>query len=477
VSRLLDDGRAGAAPDDLLAQLLGEEPDEGAPAAGEPVPVDLVPLQRNFLGWVSRGVTPLDRWTMSQLLDAGEELDPGRLERALAAVVAYHPALRLRIGADEGGRWSAAVVPGRRPAFRTVSLRDVPPERQDAAIAEVAEAEHAGLDLGTGPVLRAVLFDRAGGSRVLFVVHHVAFDQYSWWILIEDLEAAYADLFAYEAGHDAGEDGEYPRWAGAFREYAASEAAAAARAFWLPGTAFQAPPPPLDFPDGLGENREGAARQLWTRLTAEQTAALLSVVRQEGLDPQAALLAALHHAWTRWTGERRMAVMLVSHGRGTPLASLRTSRMVGCAAHSYPVAFELPATCTDPLEAARRLADQLGAVPNQGVDYGILRFEGDPETQRQLAAVPVPGIALNFAGTFSSELGGSLFRTTDSEMSDQRRDARAVRLVFNVDAVLEDGALASLWRYGPSIHRRETVESLAEDFRAALVAIAERRRP
>jgi non-ribosomal peptide synthase protein (TIGR01720 family) len=477
VSRLLDGGPAGAAPDDLLAQLLGEEPDDGASVAGEPVPVDLVPLQRNFLGWVSAGVTPLDRWTMSQLLDASEELDPARLERALRAVVAYHPALRLRISRAEGGPWSAAVVPDRPPGFRTVSLRDVPPERQDALVAEVAEEEHAGLDLGEGPVLRAVLFDRAGASRVLFVVHHVAFDQYSWWILIEDLEAAYADLFAYEAGHDGGEDGEYLRWAGAFGEHASSETGRAARSFWLSGTAFQAPPAPLDFPDGVGDNREGAARQVWARLTAGQTAALLSVVRQEALDPQAALLAALHHAWRRWTGETRMALMLVSHGRGTPLASARTPRMVGCAAHSYPVAFELPATCTDPLDAARRLAQQLAAVPNHGVDYGILRFTGDPETQGALAAVPIPGIALNFAGSFSSELGGSLFSRTDSEMSEQRRDPRAIRLVFNVDAVLEDGALAVLWRYGPSIHRAETVESVAETFLEALIAIADRHRP
>jgi non-ribosomal peptide synthase protein (TIGR01720 family) len=461
---------------ELLSQLLGAGPGGDPRPPAQPVPVDLIPLQRHFLKWVSAGATPLDRWSVSLLLEADGEVDAARFERALRAVVAYHPALRLRVSRAEPGGWSAAIVPERPPAFRTLDLNDVPPERLEAALAEVAEEEHAGLNLVDGPVLRAVLLQRPGASRVLFVVHHMAFDQYSWWILVEDLEAAYADLFAYEAGHPAGEDGEYVRWAGGFPAYAGSEAARAARSFWLSGTAYQASPPPLDFPDGVGDNVEGAVQEVWASLTREQTAALLTVVaREPGLDLQAALLAATHAAWVRWTGQRRMALMLVNHGRTTPLAGPATSRMIGFAAHSFPLAFELPETCPDPLAAARELGRQLAAVPNQGVDYALLQFGGDPEIQARLAGFPVPGIALNFGGSFSSELRGPLFRRADPRLSDQKRDPRAVRLPIHVDVRLDDGALVSQWRYGPSIHRRSTVESVADTFRETLVAIARHR--
>src|SRR5215831_9013721 len=94
------------ASDDLFDDWLGAVP--AALPELEPVRVDLVPLQRWYLE-AETGDPGL--WTASLFLTAGERLDPERLRRALAAVVACHPALRLRPFQDGAGRWAAEIVP------------------------------------------------------------------------------------------------------------------------------------------------------------------------------------------------------------------------------------------------------------------------------------------------------------------------------------------------------------------------------
>src|SRR5262245_2076967 len=55
------------------------------------------------------------------------------------------------------------------------------------------------LELTDGPLVRAAYFNCGKDpGRLLIIVHHLAIDIVSWWILLEDLETAYHQL---ESGH------------------------------------------------------------------------------------------------------------------------------------------------------------------------------------------------------------------------------------------------------------------------------------
>ncbi|HEY4562708.1 MAG TPA: amino acid adenylation domain-containing protein, partial [Thermoanaerobaculia bacterium] len=153
------------------------------PVVGE---VPLTPIQRWLL---SRGFADLHHFNQSLLLEPREPLAPAVLERALAAVVAHHDALRTRLDPETGRQEIPAVEPV--TPFHQVDLSGLPVYRLGEAWEQAAEAIQAGFDLAAGPLTRLCRFDGGDGQvRLLWVAHHLVVDGVSWRVLVEDLEDA-----------------------------------------------------------------------------------------------------------------------------------------------------------------------------------------------------------------------------------------------------------------------------------------------
>ena len=104
-----------------------------------------------------------------------------------------------------------------------------------------------------------------------------------------------------------------------------------------------------------------------------------------------------------------MLVALEGHGREedvVPGADL--SRTVGWFTSIFPVRLDPgPVDVADALaggpaagSALKRVKEQLRAVPDRGLGYGLLRHL-NPETAAELAALPAPQISFNYLGRFA----------------------------------------------------------------------------
>ncbi|HKV11609.1 MAG TPA: amino acid adenylation domain-containing protein, partial [Thermoanaerobaculia bacterium] len=150
--------------------------------------VPLTPIQRWFF---AEGFASPHHFNQAVVLDVTGPLDLATLERAVAALLAHHDALRLRFSAEDG-------VPrqentGVEPAVPVVwiDLSALPEGSRSTARAAAQDAIQASFDLEQGPLTRLALFDAGeGGRRLLWAAHHLAVDGVSWRVLIEDLEAA-----------------------------------------------------------------------------------------------------------------------------------------------------------------------------------------------------------------------------------------------------------------------------------------------
>ncbi|WP_343981570.1 condensation domain-containing protein, partial [Streptosporangium amethystogenes] len=117
------------------------------------------------------------------------EADPEALRGAFAWLVARHPIFRTTYGHVKGTPVQR-VAPEGELDFRVVALA---PEEDLAALLG-AEAARP-FDLERGPVLRVVLVRRPAAAPVLlWVVHHIAFDGWSVFTLLEELGRAYTAL-------------------------------------------------------------------------------------------------------------------------------------------------------------------------------------------------------------------------------------------------------------------------------------------
>ncbi|MEV6255158.1 amino acid adenylation domain-containing protein [Nocardia sp. NPDC051911] len=120
----------------------------------------------------------------------GGRIDPERLERAVADLVATHPMLRTRFLPD--GTQQTMTAPG-RPVFEVVDLRDGSPEAADAALAELRDRKtHQRLAIEDGQVIDVTLTLRdADRSRLHLDVDMLAGDAMSYRVLIADLAELY----------------------------------------------------------------------------------------------------------------------------------------------------------------------------------------------------------------------------------------------------------------------------------------------
>ncbi|MET8976823.1 amino acid adenylation domain-containing protein [Streptomyces sp. NPDC004539] len=321
---------------------------------GPLVPTPIILRQRQLGG-------SLARFVQARTLTAPEGTGFTDVERAVRAVVAAHPALRLRL-TDERGVWTLATEPD---AELTLVRSTLSPS---AAADDLADR----LDPEAG---RIAGFAWLAESRTLVaVVHHLAVDAVSWLILLEDLTTALTGKAL------AAPTTPYARYAEALAAQAQQDTGTLGH--WI--TTLEAPRL-LPEPGVLRETSTVLPADVTDRLTRTAPAAL-------GVGLTELLVGALRAALTEIQAEPTdLAVELERHGRVPARADHDYTRTVGWFTSIAPVRLTAH---TDPVEAAREVADR---QPDEDghVAYGRLRYL-NPQTAPLLTARPQ--VLFNYLG-------------------------------------------------------------------------------
>ena len=134
--------------------------------------------------------------------------------------------------------------------------------------------------------------------------------------------------------------------------------------------------------------------------------------------------------------------------------------------------------------ALKAIKEQLRALPDNGLGYGLLRYL-NPQTAATLAALPAPQIGFNYLGRFAGHFPGVRLRAPDGR---RRRRARgrwplgggdpalALAHAVEINALTLDGAdgpgLSATWTWAPALIDEAMVRDLAQGWFRALAALA-----
>ncbi|HEU5155525.1 MAG TPA: amino acid adenylation domain-containing protein, partial [Streptosporangiaceae bacterium] len=460
-------GLAGAV--NAAARESAEPAATRAPAPAGPAP--LGPIQQWF--FATHG--PLRHFTMSMHLELAADVDEAALRAAVAAVLAHHDALRTRFSRTDGQWLQEVAEPDPAGAFSRHDLSGLDDDAVAAAVEAAATAARADLDLGTGRLIRALLFEFGSERppRLLLTAHHLAVDGVSWRVLLGDLETAYRQIAAGRsvalepvgtpfrqwarllAGHvrAGGFDGALAHWAAATRDAAAAE---------LPR-------------DRAGRATMGSTRPVTVRLGGADTDALLHRVpaayRTRIND---VLLAALGRALAEWTGRDRVLVAMEGHGRqdvldgADRLDGLDLARTVGWFTAQYPVALAVPAGEWG--TALKAVKEQLRAIPHDGLSYDALRYLSPPGSPAAaLRDDPTPRIRFNYHGQWDAAGNDAgLYRARLDQAGPDLDPAEPTPFLLDVVGLVETGRLELTWFYSDQVHDEATVRRLAERMLSAL---------
>ncbi|HET7461935.1 MAG TPA: non-ribosomal peptide synthase/polyketide synthase [Longimicrobium sp.] len=436
---------------------------EQGPVAGE---APLTPIQRWFF---AQPVPERHHWNLPLLVAPRDRLDAAPLAAALDALLRHHDALRLRFERTADGGWAQTHAPAdERVPLDAFDFSALAADEGAAALARHAAVLQRALELSSGPLVRAALFDLgAAGQRLLLAVHHLVVDGVSWRVLLEDLETAYDQAAAGRAITLPEKTTSFREWSLRLAAHAAAGGFDGERAYWDASEAIAIPPLPVDFQDD--KDTEESAEQLTVTLTRDETRALLhDVPAAYRTQVNDVLLTALARAFARWTGEPHLRVDLEGHGREELFDGVDLSRTVGWFTTLYPVV--LPAgPAGAPGEALKAVKETLRAVPNRGIGHGALRWIAQDKKDR--AAVNAE-VRFEYLGQLDAVSAAARFRLADEESGAPvaASGPRSHRLV--VGGGVMDGELRVSWTYSRAVHRHDTVQRLADDFAAELRALA-----
>jgi fengycin family lipopeptide synthetase B len=390
-------------------------------------------------------------------------------------MLSHHDALRLRFKEGATG-WEQTFTAEADVTCETVDLSSLNETEQDAAIEATANRAQRALNFTTGPLMRLVAFKLGAckGERLLLVVHHLAIDAVSWRILLEDLSAAYLQLVRGEEMALPPKTTSFKQWSERLTEYPQSESCRADAAYRLAGQHRRHQHLPLDNP--AGANTVALARTVAVGLDESETLALLQEVPpvyQTQIND--VLLTALAQTFAGWTGNRSVVFETEGHARETVFDGVDLTRMVGWFTSVFPVRLKLTCDDDDEGEAIKSIKEQLRAIPHHGLNYGVLRYlSEDRELVEGLRAVAQPEAGFPYLGQLDQELTKSSLFGLARKFAGLSQSPRGHRPhLLDINAYIIEGRLQLTWTYSESLHARETIESLAENFMERLRALIE----
>jgi amino acid adenylation domain-containing protein/non-ribosomal peptide synthase protein (TIGR01720 family) len=408
----------------------------------------LTPIQR----WLVESGGPIDRYHQSMTVVTPEEATQQQVIDVLQALLDRHDLLRSGLAKDvllvpPPGSVKAAHLLGPNPADR--------------------------LSPGEG-LMVAAEWDQAG-RRLLLAVHHLVVDGVSWRILLDDLEIAWDAVRAGKQVELAPVPTSFRTWAHTLAERSTHPETLAQLPFWQrPGsTALTLDP---------AQHTTAATRELTLELPPEQVRPLLTTVPaafHAGMDD--VLLTALSIALRQVLPGEPLVVGVEGHGREQVTETLDLSRTVGWFTSEYPVLLDPgPVDVAEVLaggpaagQALKLIKEQVRAVPQSGVGYGMLRYLN--ERTGELLSGRQALLGFNYLGrvTMSSEAETDWAVEAWGGGADE---AMPAQYPLELNAVTEDRPdgpwLSATWSWPAGLLSDETVAAVARSWFDALNGLA-----
>lgn len=350
------------------------------------------------------------RFTQSALLRLPAGIDRAGLESTLQALLDAHDTLRAVLTDTPDGPRMVTRAPGVVNAADVVieAPRGLAGAELDSAITEFARIANDAIDPRAGEMVRAVWF--AGDSDVLLLsIHHLAVDVVSWHIMIDGLAAAWQQVHSGVTPKMLPEFTSYRQWSEAMWRRASDPEVLAQRDYW----AAQ-----VSAPDAaLGARVPAPATDTWSTLRVSSVATPVAVterllnrvgkdegVREFLLTALTMTMASIHVG----NGNDPAAGALIAlegHGRADAELGTDTANTLGWFTSVFPVRLgvgehtvDVARAQADPTAARSLLGSvstHLREIPNQGLDYGLLRYV---DRVPELRTAAEPQVEFNYLG-------------------------------------------------------------------------------
>ncbi|MBU2709127.1 non-ribosomal peptide synthase/polyketide synthase, partial [Zooshikella marina] len=448
----------------------------------------LLPIQQRFL---TGDQTDLHHFNQAQWLTIPYAVNESALRQLLAALYQRHDVMRLAFVQQEG-QWQGHYLDDHQDRIAaSLWIEDCRHLHGNALadhIASLAEKAQASLSLGNeGTLCRWIWCQLPEGQsdQLLWVMHHLIVDGVSWRVLIQDWEQGLAQLHQQQVVSLSAKTHSYQQWGQLLHENCTANLLASERDCWL--SILQAPVMSL-LPSGQpAVASQPVAQTVRIKLDKTLTKQLLGKANQcYHTQINDLLLTALLEAFAADQATPAIRIDLEGHGREPDLVGLTNeldiSQTVGWFTSLYPVLLTKPNEAdlgaqnwADTIKAVK---EQLRAVPNKGLGFGLLRYIAqDPDIVLSHA---ISDVVFNYLGQFSTgsdqltiDVAESDDITAFSYLGKEESAARSKQHLLEITGIAVNGELEFNFEFDSQVLPVANIERLANAYQVCLTQLVD----
>lgn len=390
------------------------------------------------------------------------ELDVPALERTLGEIIRRHEVLRATFPGRDG-QVVQIIAPAQPVSLPLVQVPGPSPEARELEARRLASFEiQRPLDLAHGPLFRAMLLRLDDEDHVLVVViHQVAFDSWSAWVLQHEMTMIYDAFSAGQSSPLAEPPIQYVDYAAWQRDSLQTELFQTQLAYWQ--RQLQGAPPLLELPTDHPRPpvQTHRAAHVTLLLPDDLTRALAALGERDGATLFMTLLAGFKVLLYRLTGQPDVVVGAPVANRGLP----ETKSLIGPFSNNLVLRSDLSddPTFLHLLHHVRETV--LAAYDHQDIPFELLLDELRP--QRDPSRAPFFQIYFDMHAVEGPGLASSRLRVEPFELE---------TLGSNHDLALlaaeQGGSLRVAFVYNTDLFEAATIARWASHYRMLLEGIA-----
>ncbi|UXI66224.1 non-ribosomal peptide synthetase [Tahibacter amnicola] len=408
--------------------------------------------------WLAQKINEQGQYNIANAFEFRAHLDPARLSSTLQHVLERHEILRTVYVADAAGEVRQRVLGSAAFAVTFTDLSAIDEAQQRNEVAALVAAEQARpFDLSRDFPIRAVCYSCSPSRSVLSItIHHIASDGWSQELLVGEIAAVYRALSEGRAPALAPLAFQYGDYAYSQQKALSEGRFEREKAYWLRELAGAATDPvlPTDFARPKVFVSSGASVEC--RLDAEESGRLGALAKRHNMTLFMLLESALALLLGRWTGREDVVI-------GSPIAGRdleATHGLVGLFVNVLPLRTRCPVQ--GPLEQYLRDSKSrlLEAFAMQSLPLGIAMEALGVE--QALSHTPLFQAVFNLQTVAAESLA-----LGDIELAPLPQ-APLIKYDLEVVALQGTDGLTLSWKYADRLFAANTIETLAEAYRALL---------
>ena len=405
-------------------------------------------------------------WNTTQLIKM-ENIEVDLLEKSMEIVIQKHDVFRMRFKQEKYG-WKRIVDSlhdGRK--LHRIDLSSLFRDEQRAAMEKHCRKTQKSLNITRGPLVctSIIYLGPEKGYRLLLVIHHLAFDGFSWLLLLEDIEQTYEQLKNGNNIQSPKKSSTYTDWAKSLGHYkemisGKNDEFLDELEYWTGIHKGYMSSIPHNYTKG--SNIQATQRRFHHVFSESQSKSILETIPAESsVTVQAILLSILGRVIKRQWNMDNILMETQGHGRDHQWDGNDISHTIGWCTTFYPILLEpdISLNFREELALTQRMLER---IPEGGMNYGIMRYLATEDIRLRLTEMRPPEMKFLYHGHLFDQLaaGSNLFRPAGESIGPIYGPGNMPRYKLYVYFLVREGKLNIEIVYSKNIHRANTIDTL-----------------